>query len=234
MFIGHYALGFGAKRIAPAVSLGTLFLACQFADLLWPTLVLLGVEVVRIDPGNTVLTPLSFDSYPWSHSLVTMLAWSAMAAVAYWAMRARSGVVAAVVVGALVFSHWVLDAVTHRPDMPLAPGAAAKVGLGLWNHPAVAVPLEVGLFALGLWLYAGSTVAKDRTGTWALWSLVAFFAVTHTANLLSPPPPSVAAVAWSAQALWLVVAWGYWIDRHRVPNLSNLSNPSNPSNPSNL
>ncbi len=218
MFIGHYALGFGAKRIAPAVSLGTLFLACQFADLLWPTLVLLGVEVVRIDPGNTVLTPLSFDSYPWSHSLAMMLAWSAAAAVAYGAMRARSGVVAAVVVGTLVVSHWVLDAVTHRPDMPLAPGVAAKLGLGLWNHPAVAVPLEVGLFALGLWLYARSTVAKDRTGTWALWSLVAFFAVIHTANLLSPPPPSVAAVAWSAQALWLVIAWGYWIDRHRAPN----------------
>ncbi len=216
MFIGHYALGFGAKRVAPAVSLGTLFLACQFADLLWPTLVMLGVEVVRIDPGNTVLTPLSFESYPYSHSLLMLALWSVLFAAAYRVTRRSSPVAAASVVGGLVFSHFVLDVLTHRPDMPLAPGVSAKMGLGLWNVPAVEIPLETLMFAAGVWLYARATKARDRTGAVALWSLVGFFAIVHAANLLSPPPPSVVAVAWSAQALWLVVAWGYWIDRHRA------------------
>jgi hypothetical protein len=87
MLLGHYALALGAKRIAPMMSLGTLFLACQFADLLWPTLVILGYEVVAIDPGNTLVTPLNFVSYPYSHSLVGLSGWAALFALAYRAIR---------------------------------------------------------------------------------------------------------------------------------------------------
>ncbi|HSG64580.1 MAG TPA: hypothetical protein VLD39_06250 [Gammaproteobacteria bacterium] len=214
MFIGHFAAAFGAKKLAPGVSLGVLFLACQLADLLWPNLVLLRLEHFAIDPGNTALTPLAFESYPYSHSLVGLTIWSSLLAGAYWVL-ARSGPRAAAVIGGLVLSHWLLDVLTHRADMPVAFDAATRIGLGLWNRPVAAIGTELALFAAGVWLYARSTVARDRIGRIGLWALVAFLAVAHIANLLSPPPPSTTTVAWSAQAMWLIVAWGYWIDGHR-------------------
>ncbi len=120
MFIGHFALGFAAKKAAPAVSLGTLFLAAQFIDLLWPTLLLLGIERVEIDPGNTVVTPLNFVHYPVSHSLVAVALWACVLAALY--MLIRRSVRGALVIGLLVVSHWILDLVTHRPDLPILPG----------------------------------------------------------------------------------------------------------------
>lgn len=214
MFIGHFAAAFGAKKLAPGVSLGVLFFACQLADLLWPNLVLLGLERFAIDPGNTVLTPLDFQSYPYSHSLLGLTLWGALFAGAYWVLT-RAGPRAAIVIAALVLSHWVLDALTHRPDVPLGFGASTRVGLGLWNQPVVAIGLELGLYAGGVWVYARSTAPLDRIGRIGLWALVGFLGAVYAANLLGPPPPSTSAVAWSAQAMWLIVAWGYWIDRHR-------------------
>jgi hypothetical protein len=216
MFIGHYALAFGAKRAAPSVSLGTLFLACQFADLLWPTLLLLGIEAVEVAPGITVVTPLNFVRYPYSHSLIMLLAWSVLFAVSYLVLRGRRPA-AAITLAALVFSHFVLDFITHRPDLPITVGGATRVGLGLWNAPAIALPLELLMLAIGIWIYAKATSARDRTGSRALWGLAAFLFLVHLANFFGPPPPSPAAIAWSAQGLWLVVAWGYWVDRHRMP-----------------
>ncbi len=216
MFIGHFALGFGAKRAAPAVSLGTAFLACQLADLLWPTFVLFGLESFEIRPGITVVTPLDFTRYPYSHSLVALLLWGAALGLVYWSFR-RSGPAAALVVGALVLSHWVLDFLSHRPDMPLTLGGTERVGLGLWNSLPGTLAVEGLLYAVGVGLYARSTRARDRWGTLGLWGLVAFLGIIYLANLYGPPPPSVAAVAWSAQAMWLLVAWGYWVDRHRQP-----------------
>src|SRR6478735_5319672 len=105
MFIGHYALAFGAKKVAPTVSLGTTFIACQFADLLWPTLVMLGIEHVEVDPGNTLMTPLNFVSYPYSHSFVMLVVWSALFALAYRTIRGWNGTAIAAV-AALVFSHY--------------------------------------------------------------------------------------------------------------------------------
>src|SRR5882672_7341909 len=107
MFIGHFGLGFGATKAAPAVSLGTLFLACQFADLLWPTLVLLGVEQVEVQPGATKMTPLNFVSYPYSHSLLALCVWGVAFGVVYLAIR-RTRVSAAVTIALLVVSHWAL------------------------------------------------------------------------------------------------------------------------------
>ncbi|MGI9259679.1 MAG: hypothetical protein ACR2QQ_12660 [Gammaproteobacteria bacterium] len=219
MFIGHFALAFGAKKFAPNASLGILFLACQFADLLWPNLVLLGVEQLEIDPGNTLMTPLNFLHYPFSHSLVSLLLWAALLAGSY-ALLAKTGARVATVVGLLVVSHWVLDVITHRPDMPIALGESARIGFGLWNAPLIAVALELALMAAGVWLYLAQTTAKDRIGTIGLWSLVIFLLIVYTANLLGPPPPSATAVAWSAQAMWLIVAWGYWVDSHRISESS--------------
>jgi hypothetical protein len=214
MFIGHYALAFAAKKADPGISLGTLFIAVQLADLAWPVLVLAGVERFEIHPGITAVTPLDFTHYPYSHSLVALAAWGAALGVAYLLVR-KGRVASALMLAALVVSHWVLDFISHRPDMPLTLGDSPKVGLGLWNSLAATVAVEGLLFAACVWIYWRATRPVGRAGTWALWSLVAFLAIVYVANLLGPPPPSVAAVAWSANALWLVVAWGYWIDRQR-------------------
>src|SRR5947209_8391467 len=132
MFIGHYALGLGCKRIAPTVSLGALFLACQWADLLWPMLVLAGLERFSVRPGMTLVTPLDFESYPYSHSLAALLLWGIVLGLIYRVVTG-SPVRAAIALSALVVSHWFLDVIVHRPDMPLAPGVAPKLGLSLWN-----------------------------------------------------------------------------------------------------
>ena len=215
MFIGHFAMGFGAKRFAPQVSLGVLFLACQLADLVWPNLVLLGIERFSIEPGVTALTPLNFQHYPYSHSLLALLVWAALFAVFYTALR-RTGKRAAIVIGLLVLSHWLLDVVSHRPDMPVTLSDAHRIGLGLWNHPVPAIGVEVLLFAAGVGSYAASTRALNRQGSIGFWALVVFLLLVYAANLLGPPPPSVNAVAWSAEAIWLLVAWGFWVDHNRV------------------
>ncbi len=216
MFIGHFAVGFGAKRLAPAVSLGTLILACQLADLVWPTLVLLGIERLSIAPGITVVTPLYFESYPYSHSLVALICWASLTAVIYRFAHRSAKTAAVLVIAGVVLSHWVLDVVTHRADMPLVPGGDIKIGLSLWNSQPAPIIVEGAMLAAGVTIYARATRAKDRVGTLALWSLVAFLAVLYVANLFGPPPPSAMAVAWSAEAIWLLVAWGYWLDRLRT------------------
>ena len=222
MFIGHFALGFGAKRFAPEISLGILFLACQLADLVWPNLVLLGIETLSIEPGITVMTPLDFESYPYSHSLVALLLWGLVFASLYM-LLSKSGQKAAVVVAALVFSHWVLDALSHRPDMPINLGETYKVGAGLWNYPMVAIPAELLLFGIGVWFYSRCTRPLNRKGSIGLWVLVLFLLAVYLANVLGPPPPSTAAVAWSAQAMWLIVAWGFWVDRHRTSTVGTVA-----------
>jgi hypothetical protein len=215
MFIGHFALGFAAKTAAPGVSLGTLFLACQLADLTWPTLVLLGIEVVEIDPGATAVTPLRFLSYPYSHSLAALLVWAAVLSGLY-ALLHRAGRGALSAVAMLVVSHWVLDVITHAPDMPLTPGGDTRFGLGLWDSVPGTLVVETSLFATGVWLYTRATVARDRAGRTGLWALVLFLAVIYAGNLFGPPPPSVQAIAGAGHAIWLLVIWGYWLDRHRV------------------
>lgn len=216
MFIGHFAIGFAAKKAAPAVSLGTLFLACQLADLVWPMLVLAGIERVEIRPGITVVTPLDFVHYPWSHSLVALFLWGAAFAFGYKLLR-RSPWTAPLVLAVLVLSHWVLDVLTHRPDMPLTPAGPERLGLGLWNSLPATIAVELVLFGIGVAIYQRSTMPKDKTGSRAFAGLVAFLLIVYFVNLFSPPPPSSGAVAWGALAMWLLVAWGFWIDRHREP-----------------
>lgn len=229
MFIGHYAAGLAARHLSHSLSrhpnhrqgnlprggpsLGTFFMAAQWVDLVWPMLVLLGVEKVAIAPGITAITPLDFQHYPYTHSLLAALLWGAGFATVYRIVRKDTS--GALWLGAAVVSHWVLDWISHRPDLPLAPGLDTRVGLGLWNAPVAAVIVEVALFAAAGWAYLRATRALDNTGRYAMWGLAAFLGVAYLANLLGPPPPSDTALAVSALALWLLVPWAYWIDRHR-------------------
>lgn len=216
MFIGHYALAFGAKKVAPSVSLGTTFIACQFADMLWPAFLGLGLEVVEIEPGNTLVTPLNFVSYPYSHSFVMLLVWAALFALVYRLVRG-SRPIAMVTLAVLVLSHFVLDVITHRPDMPITIGGATRLGLGLWNYPAATLAVESALFIAGATIYNGVTRPKDRIGAYGLWSLIAVLVAIYFAALYGPPPPSVSAIAVAGHLSWLFVAWAYWVDRHRQP-----------------
>ena len=213
MFIGHFAVAFGAKRVAPMASLGTLFLAAQLADLLWPSLVIAGLEHFEVRPGATAVTPLEFISYPYSHSLLALTLWAALIAALYLTLRHNA--LGAATIAMVVLSHWLLDAATHKADMPVSFGET-RVGLGLWHSLPGTVAVEGVMFLVGVALYVRMTKPRDRVGIVAFWSLVAFLVVIYVGSVFGPPPASVPAVAWSAQAIWLLVAWAYWVDRHRV------------------
>jgi len=213
MFLGHFGLGFAGKRWAPSLSLGTLFLAVQWADLLFWVLCLAGVEHFRIAPGATAMTPMDFYDYPWSHGLVPLLGWGLVLGVGVFFVGRRP--IAAAIFGAGVVSHWFLDALVHRPDMPILP-RGPYAGLGLWNSVVLTVAAEAVVFGLGLFLYLRFTVAVDRIGRWALWALVAFLVVVWVGSVAGGPPPNEQIVAWSGVGMWLLVPWGFWIDRHRA------------------
>lgn len=214
MFIGHFAVAFAAKKVAPQTSLGTLFLGAQFVDLLWPALMVLGLEHARIDPGNTAVTPLDFYDYPISHGFLAVLIWSVVVGGVYFALRRyKQG---AWVLGLCVLSHWVLDFLTHRPDLPLGFGESAKVGLGLWNSPFGTVLVEAGLFIAGVTLYLLTTRQKDRIGLFGFWALVVFLVAIYVGNIAGPPPPDISIVAVAGNASWLFVVWAYWVDKHRM------------------
>ena len=214
VFLGHFGVGFGAKAAAPRTSLGTLFLAAQFTDLLWPSMLLVGLEKVEIVPGITQVTPLDFTEYPMTHSLIAVLIWSALFTAAIYLLRRYPR--GAWVCAAAVISHWVLDALVHRPDLPHKQGGASRLGLGQWNSFPATLVVELGVFSIGLILYLRSTRPLDRIGSVALWSLVGFLLVIYFANLFSSRPPNVTAMAWVGQAQWLLVIWAFWIDRHRA------------------
>jgi hypothetical protein len=215
MFLGHYGVAFAARRAAPRTSLGTTIFAAQFLDELWPILLLLGLERVRIVPGLMAANSLDFVSYPISHSLVTALGWAVLIGLVYFAVR-RYGR-GAWIVGASVASHWFLDAPMHRPDLPLWPGSDTLVGFGLWNSVPATLIIELGLFAIGLALYLRATRARDRIGSWGLWAMVALIVVFFLGGTRGAPPPNERALAFATLGLWLFVPWGWWVDRHREP-----------------
>jgi hypothetical protein len=213
MFLGHYAVAIGAKKVAPKTSLGTLLAAAAFLDLVWPVLVLLGLERVVVAPGATAFTPLDFEHYPISHSLLMSVAWGiAFGAAYFFVRRDRRG---AAVLAALVVSHWLLDAVVHRPDLPLTLGGDARIGLGLWNSIPGTLAVELAMFAAAVWLYVGATRARDRIGSLGLVAFLLFVLAIYAGAAFGPPPPSATAIAWSDMGQWLVVLFAAWIDRHR-------------------
>lgn len=204
MFLGHLAVGFAAKRAAPRTSLGLLVAAPLLLDLLWPPFLALGWERVRIEPGATAFTPMVFEHYPWSHSLLMASVWGVLLGGGYWLVtRYPAG---AVVLGVGVVSHWVFDWITHRPDLPLVPNGAVY-GLGLWNSVAGTIAVELTLFAVGLWLLRPKGLRQ--------WSLIVFVVVVAGATAFGPPPPSVGALTATAFALWLLPLWAWWADSPR-------------------
>jgi len=213
VFIGHYALGFAAKRFAPRTSLGTLFAAPTLADLLWPIFLLLGIEHAHVVPGANPFLTLWLDDYPYSHSLFALIVWGALFGYLYRAKTRNKR--AGLVIGLLVVSHWVLDVVTHRPDIQLYPGGA-KLGLGLWNWPAATVIVESVMLIAGVAIYARATRARDAIGRWGLWGLIALLAASYYSSLFTPTPIDVRALAIGGiffELVFVVVAW--WVDRHR-------------------
>jgi len=191
MFIGHYALALAAKRVAPRTSLGTLFLAVQLADMLWPIFLLLGWEHAHFESGPNPFLVLWLDSIPISHSLLTLIAWGALFAGLYhWRTGYAPG---ALVVALAVISHWVLDFATHRPDMPLYPGGP-KLGLGLWNSVAGTIVVEAAMFVVGVWMYLRATRARDAVGRYGLPALLAMLVLSYIGSLVGGKPPSMRAV----------------------------------------
>lgn len=215
MFLGHFAVALAAKKVVPSVSLGTYMVAGQFLDVLWPVFLLAGVERVAVDPGNTQVTPFDFLHYPYSHSLAMAALWAALFAAGHFFFRRNAK--AAGLLAAVVLSHWLLDYATHRPDLPLFPGGP-KLGLGLWNNLYGTLAAELGLFLAGIFLYESATKPADRTGSrnLALFSLVLI--ITYLGNVFGPPPPDDTKVLASVGlAMWILFAWAWWFDRHRVP-----------------
>ena len=188
MFLGHFAVGFASKRAAPRASLGVLMAAPLFVDLLWPIFLIAGVESVRIDPGNTAVTPLDLHDFPWSHSLVTSLAWSAVFAAAFWAATryARGAVVLAVG----VFSHFVLDFVTHRPDLPLYPGSPTPSASASGTRGRATLAVESRCSSSVSRSTPRTTRAINWRGAFALWALVVLLAGLYVTNFSVRPRPA--------------------------------------------
>src|SRR5687768_15067000 len=208
VFLGHFAVGLVGSRFTPAVSLGTWFLAVQFVDLIWPFFLLAGLEHVRIAPGITAFTPLDFYDYPITHSLVGGLVWAVLLTVASRGLY--RGWHAGLALGGGVLSHWVLDVISHRPDVPVLPGGP-YLGLGLWHSVAVTLVVELALFGGGVYLYT-----RGRPAPLSFWLLVAVLLIAYLGATFGPPPPDVTTLAWSALAVWLFVPWAWWADRTAV------------------
>jgi hypothetical protein len=215
MFIGHFGFGLGAKKFASKVSLGFLFMAVQWADLLWPVMLLIGVEHVAFQPGNSKF-PFNFTDYPITHSLLMGIVWGACFGCIYWLVKkdARGTLVLAI----CVVSHWMLDLVVHNPDLPFSPGNSPKVGFGLWNDPLLTAVVEGVLFIVGSVFYLQATQAKNAAGKWGFWVLALLLVLMHVVGKFSPLPGSVTALGWAAQYQWIFILLGFWVDRNRMPN----------------
>jgi membrane-bound metal-dependent hydrolase YbcI (DUF457 family) len=213
VFVGHLAVGLAAKHRAPAVSLGWFIAAVTLLDLIWPILVILGVETVSIVPGATAFTPLIFDSYPWTHSLVMSVVWGLVfVAIARW--RGVPTSIAPLLV-MLVVSHWVLDFISHAPDMPLWPGNSPRLGLGLWNSIPLTLLIEGAIWLAGIAIYVRTKAARGERPRWPFWSLIGLCTVMWITSPYQSPPPSVRALGWFALIGWIVVPWAAWADRPR-------------------
>ncbi len=211
MFVGHLAVGLTAKRAAPTVNVGWLIAGVTMLDLVWPVLVLAGIEHVRIAPGATAFTPLVFDSYPWSHSLLMSAVWGlVLVAIARWRGVPAS---ASLLLVMLVMSHWVLDFATHAPDMPLWPGPSPRFGLGLWNSIPLTLAIEGAMWLIGIVLYLRLRPLHGWVSRVAFWSFVILSTLGWGIGPWGTPPPSPTALGWFAMIGWLMVPWAALFER---------------------
>ena len=215
MFIGHYAVGLAAKKFAPRASLGALIAAPILLDLLWPIFLLLRWEHVSIAPSVNPFLRLSFDSYPISHGLIAVVGWATLFASLYFAFTRYVPGTIAIWIG--VASHWLLDYVVHRPDLPLYANSR-EFGLGLWNHRWVVIAIEVAMFAIAIWIYLQQTKAKDKIGSYAFWAFAVVLLAAYAGAAFGPAPPSVNKLAMATLCTALLILWAWWFDIHREVN----------------
>jgi membrane-bound metal-dependent hydrolase YbcI (DUF457 family) len=214
MFIGHFAVGLATKRLAPEASLGWHILAPGFLDVLFPIFVVLGIESVSIEPGYTAVMPLNLYDIPWSHSLVMSVAWSLAFGGVYFALR--KDLRTAGVLAAGVFSHFICDWVTHRPEMQLWPGAAHSLGLNLWSSVPGTVAVELGMWAAAIYLYASKSTPTSPRGTWSFWAFVGLLTAAYLGNVFGPPPPSKEFVLGGIFAICALLPWAHSFDKRRA------------------
>jgi hypothetical protein len=216
MFVGHYAAGLALKKYEKRASLGVLFLAVQFVDILFFPFVLLGIERVNIVENFTQSTHFELEYMPYTHSLVGSVFWAALVyALFRWVIVKQHGV--AVVLALAVFSHWVFDLVMHTPDLPLWSDASLKLGLGLWNNSVAAYLLEAALLLGALWLYLSSTSATSKTGKYGMVVLVVFMLLINIGNIFGPlqGDNKVVFAASALFAYFLFAGVAFWLEKKR-------------------
>jgi hypothetical protein len=223
MLIGHIGLGFAAKKVAPGAPLGVLLIAAEAVDILCGGFMVAGIEQMRSSPGLMAMSSFDFIYYPWSHGLVMTVFWSVSGGLL--AARRYGDRRIGLVIGLLIASHWLLDFISHRPDLPLAFGGSPTVGLGLWNSVAGTLVVELGLLGFGVAVYLSMTHALDRRGVWSLWSLVGFFTGMFFLNHYAPQaPPEISGRLLALPILVFIILfpWGQSIERHRALRLRDL------------
>ena len=215
MFIGHYGPSFAIKAVRPVIPLWLLFISVQLMDVAWAILVFLGIEKVRIVPGITASNPLDLYYMPYTHSLVAGGLWAAAAIVLCKPLRGVHNWSAAVWVGAAVFSHWILDGLVHRPDLPLYDDTM-KVGLGIWNYPVIALVLEALLLFGGMIMYLRRTQAINAIGRLGPPVFGILMLAIQGYIFFGPPPTSPGAAATTALVSYVVFAVvAHWLGRQR-------------------
>ena len=211
MFVGHLAVALAAKRYEPDVNLAWFIAGVSAFDLVWPIFVLAGLEHVSITPGATAFTPLVFDSYPWSHSLVMTAIWGLLLIVIARSAKVPSS--AWTLLFFCVFSHWPLDVLTHAPDMPLWPGNSPKLGLGLWNSIPGTFLVEGAMWLVGIAIYVQTLSQRGRRPGIPFWSFVIVSTLLWASGPWGPLPPDERTVAMFSMVGWIVVPWAWWADR---------------------
>jgi hypothetical protein len=228
MFVGHYGVGFALKKADTAISLGLLFLAVQFADILWPIFVWLGLEKFTIVPGFTATSPFVFQSYPFSHSLMAACLWSLIGfgIVMLLPMKGKKTLAAAIIAIA-IFSHYLLDLIVHVPDLPVTIAGSTKIGLGLWNHYWLSIGLEMVFLFGGLWLYLRGTKGRSFAGKYGMVILAVFLAIMQVMSTLQAPPDNPRMITGMGFILNLMIAGvAFWLDRQRTPVVAKYSGES--------
>ncbi|MCE9499486.1 MAG: metal-dependent hydrolase [Leptospira sp.] len=219
MFVGHYSISFALKKTDKKISLGMLFLAVQFVDILWAIFILLGVEKVRITPGFTESNALDLYYMPYTHSLPAVILWSVLVGgIFYWYHSADKEVAIriAVAMGLAVFSHFIIDLFVHKQDLPLL-GNTFKVGFGLWDYRWYAFVTETGFLFGGFWLYLQATTGSGISGKYSMWIYIIFLQIVNTINFFfNPPPDNPEMAAISALVAYLALAAvAFWLDKKR-------------------